>query len=179
MEICWRHQSTKTCLLFSILENFSTSYLFRTTTTIYHYVLDTILSQLPDLHFNNKKKYSSSFYLLVASLVSLTQAQDLNDSCITCYLGDLFGNFILPAVGKFFATDPPSNLGATNPAQDFVAPQTDPEEQKSPNNVLGITGQPDLEIQIIGEPDSLCNSNAIGVSNLLPIHWPMQNACKI
>ena len=68
------------------------------------------------------------FYLLFASLVSLTQAQSSNDGCITCYLDDLFkGGFeyglediIPPAAARFFTPDLPSNPGATDPAQGFV-----------------------------------------------------------
>lgn len=76
-------------------------------------------------------KYPGRFYFLFATLVCLTRAQDSNDGCITCYLGDLFGDYILPATGRLFAPDLPSNPGATNPAPGFVEPQTDPEEQRS------------------------------------------------
>lgn len=132
-------------------------------------------------------KYPSRFYSLFASLVSLTQAQGSNDGCITCYLGDLLkdgfeyglGDLILPAAARFFTPDPPSNPGATNPAQGFVEPQTDPEEQRPTNKLPGITDETDIELQVIGEPDSKCDPNDAGVSSLLPLHWPMRNACKI
>lgn len=122
-------------------------------------------------------KFPSRFYLLFAPLVSLTQAQGSNDGCITCYLGDLFkggfeyelGDLILPAAARFFAPDLPSNPGATNPAQGFVEPQTDPEEQRSTDRVPGITDQADFELEIIGKPDPKCDPNAARVSSLLPI----------
>lgn len=126
-------------------------------------------------------------YLLFAPLVSPTQAQGSNPGCITCSFGDLFkggfeyglDNLILPAAARFFAPDRPSNPDATDPAQGFVEPQTDPEEQRSTDNVPGITDQPDFELHIIGEPDPKCDPNAAGVSSLLPIHRPMRNDCKI
>lgn len=123
-------------------------------------------------------KFFSRFYLLFASLVSLTQAQGSNDDCITCYLGDLFkggfeyglDNLIPPAAARFFAPDVPSNPGASDPAQGFVETQTDPEEQRSTNNLPGATGQTDFELQIIGEPDPKCDPNVAVVSSLLSNH---------
>lgn len=118
-------------------------------------------------------RYLSRFYLLFAFRVSLTQAQGSDDGCITCYLGDLFkdnlehglDDLILPA-----APDLPSNPGATDPTQGYVEPQTDAGEQRSTNNLPGSTSQPDLELQIIGEPDPKCDPNGAVVSSLLPIH---------
>lgn len=116
-------------------------------------------------------KYPIRFYLLFASLVSLTQAQGSNDGCITCNLGNLFKDgfehgldLLLPAAARFFTPDLPSNPGSTNPAQGFVEPPTDPEEETSTNNLPAITDQPDLELQIIGEPDRNCDPNDVGVS---------------
>lgn len=118
-------------------------------------------------------RYLSRFYLLFAFRVSLTQAQGSDDDCITCYLGDLFkdnlehglDDLILPA-----APDLPSNPGATDPTQGYVEPQTDAGEQRSTNNLPGSTSQPDLELQVIGEPDPKCDPNGAVVSSLLPIH---------
>lgn len=116
-------------------------------------------------------KYRGRYYLLFASLVSLTQAQGSSDGCITCNLGDLFKDgfehgldLLLPAAARFFKPDLPSNPGSTNPAQGFVEPPTDPEEQTSTNNLPGITDQTDLEFQIIGEPNVNCGPNEVGVS---------------
>ena len=98
-------------------------------------------------------KYPGRFYFLFATLVCLTRAQDSNDGCITCYLGDLFGDYILPAAGRLFPPDLPSNPGATNPAPGLVEPQTNPEEQRSTDNVPSFTDQTDIELGIIGEPN--------------------------
>ncbi|MCJ1349262.1 hypothetical protein MMC31_007498 [Peltigera leucophlebia] len=134
-------------------------------------------------------KFFSRFYLLFASLVSLTQAQGSNDDCITCYLGDLFkggfeyglDNLIPPAAARFFAPDVPSNPGASDPAQGFVETQTDPEEQRSTNNLPGATGQTDFELQIIGEPDPKCDPNvavekacAVATAQIV---WPSPFPC--
>ena len=154
---------------------------------LHHHALCTATLRQPNLHFSNKMKYSSRFYLLFASLVPLTQAQGSNDGCITCYLGDLFkdgfeyglGDLVLPAAARFFTSDLPSNPGVIDPAQGFVEPQTDPEEDRSTNNLPGDTGQTDFELHVIGEPDPKCDPNSAGVSSLLPSHRLMQNAGKI
>lgn len=130
-------------------------------------------TQCANLHFKYKMRYLSRFYLLFAFRVSLTQAQGSDDDCTTCYLGDLFkdnlehglDDLILPA-----APDLPSNPGATDPTQGYVEPQTDAGEQRSTNNLPGSTSQPDLELQVIGEPDPKCDPNGAVVSSLLPIH---------
>lgn len=75
-------------------------------------------------------------------------------------LGYLFGDYILPAAGRLFAPDLPSNPGATNPAPGLVEPQTDPEEQRSTDNVPSVTDQTDIELGIIGEPNPKCDPNA-------------------
>ena len=124
-------------------------------------------------------KYPGRFYFLFATLVCLTRAQDSNDGCITCYLGDLFGDYILPATGRLFAPDLPSNPGATNPAPGFVEPRTDPEEQRSTDRGPSVTDHTDIEFGIIVEPNPKCDPNAAGVSSLLPIYWPMRNDCKV
>lgn len=100
---------------------------------------------------------------MLACSITLLKAQGTADGCVTCAVGDFFksswDNWTLPAAGTLQFLLPKST-----PAPDTPIPNTDSDNQRT-NDLPGRVNQPDVELQIIVDPDKQCNSNDAGVSD--------------
>lgn len=121
-----------------------------------------------------------SHFSLFAYLLSLSQGQGQDEACWFCPLGETFkgglefliDDAIVPAVGilqNLWPDDTAPAPGKTDPAQGFVEPQTDSEEQitnPGSNNLPGQWKSPAPDIEIILNPadDEKCGHNDAGVN---------------
>lgn len=121
-----------------------------------------------------------SHFSLFAYLLSLSQGQGQDESCWSCVFGETFkggldfliDDAIVPAVGilqNLWPYDTAPAPGKTDPAQGFVVPQTDPEEQITNPGSNNLPGQwkspvPDIEIIVNPADGEKCGLNDASVS---------------
>lgn len=137
-----------------------------------------------------------SHFSLLANLLSLSQGQGQDEACWSCALGETFkgglefliDDAIVPAVGilqNLWPYDTAPAPGKTDPAQGFVVPQTDPEEQITNPGSNKLPGQwespaPDIEIIVNPAEDEKCaGHNDAGVSISSPPLNPAWNLMAV
>lgn len=92
------------------------------------------------------------YLFFLACSITLLEAQfTADDDCLTCAVGDF-----LKAGWQFFMPE-------LEPAPEMTFPKPEPEKQGTRNS-LGNVNQPDIETDIVADPDKNCNSNGAAVS---------------